>query len=270
MTANVLRILGMIATPVSQRIGVAALRISIAIVFLWIGALKFVPYEADSITPFVANSPVMYFFYEHPEDYKAHLTREGELKPADRAWETANNTYAFSYGLGTVELIIGFLVLAGLVSVRLGLAGAVLAFLTPFVTLSFLVTTPEAWVPALGDAQYGFPYLSGAGRLVLKDTVILAGGWLLVVDGARAILAQIAIADQRMGEHVRRALRDAEIGDRTGRRRGELGAERVGRSAAASSGPLRMRPSNTDSMASQERPAKDHLAPIGIAERPRR
>jgi hypothetical protein len=73
-------------------------------------------------------------------------------------------------------LIIGFLVLAGLVSVRLGLAGAVLAFLTPFVTLSFLVTTPEAWVPALGDAQHGFPYLSGAGRLVLKDAVILAGG----------------------------------------------------------------------------------------------
>jgi uncharacterized membrane protein YkgB len=89
-------------------------------------------------------------------------------------------------------LIIGFLVLAGLVSVRLGLAGAVLAFLTPFITLSFLVTTPEAWVPALGDAQHGFPYLSGAGRLVLKDTDILAGGWFLVVDGARAILAQMA------------------------------------------------------------------------------
>ncbi len=66
MTANVLRILDMIANPVSQRIGVAALRISIAIVFLWIGALKFVPYEADSITPFVANSPVMSFFYKHP------------------------------------------------------------------------------------------------------------------------------------------------------------------------------------------------------------
>ena len=102
MTANVLHILGMIATPVSQRIGVAALRISIAIVVLWIGALKFVPYEADSITPFVANSPVMSFFYKHPEDYKAHLAREGELKPADRDWETANNTYALSYGLGTV------------------------------------------------------------------------------------------------------------------------------------------------------------------------
>jgi reactive chlorine resistance protein C len=192
MTANIIRILGVIATPSSQRIGLSALRIAIAIVFLWIGALKFVPYEADSITPFVANSPVMSFFYEHPQDYKAHLTREGELKPAARAWETANNTYTFSYGLGTVELTIGVLVLAGLVSVRLGFAGAILAFLTPFVTLSFLVTTPEAWVPALGAAQHGFPYLSGGGRLVLKDTVILAGGWLLVVDGARAILAQMA------------------------------------------------------------------------------
>src|SRR5258705_5065554 len=159
MNAIVRRALGLIADPASNRIGIAAMKIAIAIVFLWIGALKFVPYEADSITPFVANSPLMYFFYKHPEDYKAHLTREGELRPADRAWETANNTYAFSYGLGTVELIIGFLVLAGLVSVRLGLAGAVLAFLTPFVTLSFLVTTPEAWILALGDAQHGFPYL---------------------------------------------------------------------------------------------------------------
>src|SRR6202171_6494606 len=106
MTANVLRMLGMIATPVSQRIGVASLRISIAIVFLWIGALKFVPFEADSITPFVANSPVMSFFYKHPEDYKVHLTREGELQAAEGAWETAHNTYAFSYGLGTVELTI--------------------------------------------------------------------------------------------------------------------------------------------------------------------
>src|SRR5206468_7930610 len=134
----------------------------------------------------------MAFFYAHPDQYAQHLTHEGELNLAARAWQAANHTYAFSRGLGTVELLIGLLVLVGLVSVRLGLAGAVLAFLTPFVTLSFLVTTPEAWVPALGAAQHGFPYLSGAGRLLLKDTVILAGGWLLVVDGARAILAQMA------------------------------------------------------------------------------
>ena len=211
MTAYVLRVLGMIAAPASQRTGFAALRISVAIVFLWIGALKFVPYEADSITPFVANSPFLYFFYKHPEDYKAHLTREGELKPAERAWQTANGTYAFSNGLGTVEVTIGVLVLAGLVSVRLGFAGAVLAFLTPFITLSFLVTTPEAWVPALGDAEYGFPYPSGAGRLVLKDTLLLAGGWLLVVDGARALLAQMARRPEAESANSTRSVSPAQI-----------------------------------------------------------
>jgi len=172
----------------SDRFGAHLMRIAIAIVFFWIGALKFVPYEADSITPFVANSPVMFFFYEKPDQYKAHLTREGELKPAERAWQTANNTYGFSRGLGSFELIIGLLTLAGLVSRRIGFVGAVLSFLTPFVTLSFLFTTPEAWVAALGDAQHGFPYLSGAGRLVLKDVMMLAGALLVMADSARALL----------------------------------------------------------------------------------
>ena len=80
------------------------------------------------------------------------------------------------------------LTLAGMVSPRIGFAGAVLSFLTPFVTLSFLFTTPEAWVPALGDAQHGFPYLSGGGRLVLKDVMMLAGALLVMADSARAML----------------------------------------------------------------------------------
>jgi hypothetical protein len=32
----------------------------------------------------------------------------------------------------------------------------------------FAITTPEFWVPPLGDMNHGFPYLRGAGRLVLK------------------------------------------------------------------------------------------------------
>ena len=65
-----------------------------------------------------------------------------------------------------------------------------MAFTTPLVTLSFLITTPEAWVPALGDAHHGFPYLSGAGRLVLKDTLMLAGAVMIMADSAREILKQ--------------------------------------------------------------------------------
>lgn len=183
-------VLSIVASSRSSRIGVAAMRIAIAIIFLWIGALKFVPYEADSITPFVANSPVMSFFYQYPAEYKAHMTHEGELKPADRAWQQLNNTYGFSMGLGTLELVIGALTLAGLVSLRLGFVGAALAFATPFVTLSFLLTTPEVWVPAMGDTQHGFPYLSGAGRLVLKDVALLAGAWLVMVSNSRALLSE--------------------------------------------------------------------------------
>ncbi|UST77326.1 reactive chlorine resistance membrane protein RclC [Pseudomonas siliginis] len=173
-----------------DRLGIPLMRVAIAIVFLWIGALKFVPYEADSITPFVANSPVMSFFYEHPQDYKAHLTHEGELNADKRAWQTANNTYGFSTGLGVVEILIGLLVLSNPLSRRTGLLGGALAFATPLVTLSFLVTTPEAWVAALGDGQHGFPYLSGAGRLVLKDVLMLAGALPMMADSARQLLTE--------------------------------------------------------------------------------
>ncbi|MEO9115792.1 MAG: reactive chlorine resistance membrane protein RclC [Gemmatimonadaceae bacterium] len=175
----------------TERVGLTLMRIAIGIVFLWIGGLKFAPYEADSITPFVANSPVMSFFYAHPTDYKAHLTHEGELVPAKREWQISNHTYGFSRGLGTVEIFIGLLVLAFPLSKRVGLAGAILAFVTTLVTLSFLFTTPEAWVAAVGDAQHGFPYLSGAGRLVLKDCILLAGAWIIGVDAAKSILAEV-------------------------------------------------------------------------------
>ncbi|MGC7838890.1 DUF417 family protein [Pseudomonas wayambapalatensis] len=98
-----------------------------------------------------------------------------------RARQAANHPYAFSTGLGVVEITIGLLVL-----------GSVLTCLTPVVTLSFLVTTPEAWVANLGDARFGFPYLSGGGRLVLKDVLMLSGVVVMVADSARQVLYQVA------------------------------------------------------------------------------
>jgi uncharacterized membrane protein YkgB len=176
------------AASTSYRAGMVAMKVAISIVFLWIGALKFVAYEADSITPFVANSPFMSFFYKQPKQYKQHLTAEGVLNPADRNWQTSNNTYSFSKGLGILEMLIGALTFVGIFSQRVGLVGALLSFCTAFVTLSFLTTTPEAWVSNLGDNAYGFPFLSGAGRLVLKDVMLLAGAWLIVCDCARMLL----------------------------------------------------------------------------------
>jgi reactive chlorine resistance protein C len=45
-------------------------------------------------------------------------------------------------------------------------------------------------VPALGDAQHGFPFLSEHGRLIIKDTVILAGGVVIIADSAKRRLRE--------------------------------------------------------------------------------
>ena len=51
-----------------------------------------------------------------------------------------------------------------------------------------LVTTPEVWVPDLGSGEHGFPLLTGAGRLVIKDVCILAGAVVVLADCAQRIL----------------------------------------------------------------------------------
>lgn len=169
--------------------GVHLCRISIAIVFLWIGWLKFIPYEADSIVPFVANSPFMSWLYNDPANYLQYMNGEGVLNIAHRAWHESNNTYGYSNGLGVVEILFALLLLSHYISSKIGFIGATLCFLTPFVTYTFLIFTPETWVHG-ADAHTGFPYLSGAGRLVLKDAMMTAAGFVAMVDSAKVILRQ--------------------------------------------------------------------------------
>lgn len=66
--------------------------------------------------------------------------------------------------------------------------GSGLLILMSCTTLSFLITTPEAWVPALGDANHGFPYLSAGGRLIVKDMIMLAAAVVTLADAAKATL----------------------------------------------------------------------------------
>lgn len=176
-------------------LGVKLIRIAIFVIFVWIGGLKFMHYEAEGIVPFVANSPFMSFFYnrEAPE-YREYKLREGETDPARQAWHRENNTYGFSRGLGVLIMGIGTLVLLGMFSGRVGLVGDTLVILMTLGTLSFLVTTPEAWVPDLGG-EHGFPLLSGAGRLVVKDTAILAGAVVLLSDSAKRVLSNLKKED---------------------------------------------------------------------------
>lgn len=171
--------------------GLRLIRVAILIIFVWIGGLKFTHYEADGIVPFVANSPFMSFFYkkEAPE-YKQYKNKEGELVQKNRAWHESNGTYTFSKGLGMLIMTIGILVFLGMWWPRVGIIGELLCITMTIGTLSFLVTTPECWVPDLGSGEHGFPLLSGAGRLVIKDTCILAGAVTLLASTSRKLLAE--------------------------------------------------------------------------------
>ena len=127
-------------------------------------------------------------------EYTLHKNPEGKMVKANIEWHKENGTYVFSYGLGTMICSIGILVLLGIWFPKVGFWGGLLTFGMAIVTLSFLITTPEVYVPNLGGdlptPNYGFPYLSGAGRLVLKDIIMMAGGLIAASDSAKRILGK--------------------------------------------------------------------------------
>jgi len=171
-----------------DKAGVTITRLGLIVVLLWIGGLKAFRYEADGIVPFVANSPLMSFLYADPGNYKPHMNPEGVLNTENRSWHEANRTYEFAYGLGAVIVLYGLLLCLHPWLPQAAAVGSFLIFVMSFVTLSFLITTPECWVPALGDAQHGFPYLSGRGRLVIKDIIMMGAALVTMADSAKEYL----------------------------------------------------------------------------------
>lgn len=191
----------------SQKYFANYVSVAIFIVMAWIGGLKVVQYEADGIVPFVTNSPFFSYMYSKKEivdngkgkmvaEYNLHKNPEGLVVPKNIEWHKQNGTYTVSYLIGATICTIGTLVLLGIWFPKLGLIGGLLTFGMSIVTLSFLITTPETWVPNLGNPalgitespNHGFPYLSGAGRLVIKDIIMSAAGLIVTSNAARRIL----------------------------------------------------------------------------------
>ncbi len=172
----------------ADRAGLAVTRVGLVVVLVWIGGLKVYHYEADGIVPFVANSPFMNFFYADPTHYKAHMNPEGAVVPENRAWHEMNRTYPFAIGLGSVIVLYGVLIALHPILPQAAAVGSFLVFVMSFVTLSFLVTTPECWVPDRGGPEHGFPLLSGPGRLVIKDAIMMGAALVTMADSAKAYL----------------------------------------------------------------------------------
>jgi uncharacterized membrane protein YkgB len=178
-----------------DRMGIAVTRVGLVVVLVWIGSLKVFHYEAEGIVPFVTNSPLMNFVYRQPAgEYKQHMNREGTLVPANREWHERNGTYRFAYALGSVIVAYGVMIALNPWLPRIAALGSFLVVLMSFTTLSFLITTPECWVPSLGSPEHGFPLLSGAGRLVVKDAIMMGAALVTMADSAKAYLRRKAAA----------------------------------------------------------------------------
>ena len=121
-------------------------RYGLVVVVGWIGLMKFTAYEAEGISTYVANSPLMSWVY-------GFMSHRG-----------------FSAVLGVVELAIAILIAARPYLPRASALGSALAIGMFLTTLSFLFTTPGVWEPSAG----GFPALSGKpGQFLIKDLALL-------------------------------------------------------------------------------------------------
>jgi reactive chlorine resistance protein C len=128
------------------------LRYGLALIFLWIGAMKFTAYVAAGIRPLAENSPLMSWLL------------------------AALGVQAFLNLLGVIEIAAGVLLALRPVSAIATVIGSGIAVATLLTTLTFLFTT-SGWEASLG----GFPALSALpGQFLLKDIVLLgAAVWSL-------------------------------------------------------------------------------------------
>lgn len=120
----------------------------LVLIFIWLGAFKFTPTEANAIKPLIENHPLVFFLYDFL------------------------NQQQVSDLFGIVEIATGVLLLAGIRIRKLQFYGALIAIFTFIITLSFLFTTP-------GRLRYadGFPVID---FFILKDLLLLGFSVLIL------------------------------------------------------------------------------------------
>jgi reactive chlorine resistance protein C len=137
--------------------GSEVMRCGLATTLLWIGALKFQDYEVDNAEVLVTASPLTSRLRE-----KLGARRLARL-------------------IGVTQITFGSLIAARPLAPRASAAGSLGAAGMMVGTLSFLVTTPEAW-----QEGHGMPQLSMLGEALLKDTVLLGAALLTAAESLRA------------------------------------------------------------------------------------
>lgn len=144
-------------SQIMSRISYPFLRITMGLVLVWIGALKFV--DPSPVVGLIGASPF------------AFLASSG-----------------FVYLLGAGEVIVGLLFWANIQVKYVAILNMGL-----FVgTIAILILTPKV---AYGDA--GFPLLSLPGEFLLKDTVLMAASAALSAMASAKEMGQMSMMERR-------------------------------------------------------------------------
>ncbi|MGS2646746.1 DUF417 family protein [Streptosporangium sp. LJ11] len=139
-----------------QIAGASTLRFGLALNLVVIGRLKFEDYEVENIRPLITSSP----------PFSRLATKLGEQRLARL--------------IGVAEIVIGSLIAAKSFAPRASALGSLAAAGMFTTTLSFLITTPEAWQERRGE-----PKLSLAGQFLLKDVVLLGASLFTAAESLR-------------------------------------------------------------------------------------
>ncbi|CAN5170208.1 DUF417 family protein [soil metagenome] len=140
-----------------ESVGEKIIRYGLVVILLWVGALKFAAYEAESIQGLVANSPLMSWMY------------------------SVMSVQGASILIGVIEIVLGLLIATRPFAPLLSAIGSFGVIIMSLITLTFIFTTPGVWQPG-----YGFPFLSMTGAFLAKDLLILGAAIWTAGEALRA------------------------------------------------------------------------------------
>ena len=139
----------------SNTSGIAALRWALVVIFVMFGTAKVAAYEAEGVAGIATNYPLFAWMYP--------------------LW----GVQGASNAIGIVELATALMLAAGAWSARASVVGAAMGCVTFLITLSFMLGA------TIWEDGYGAPFLGSTGQFLVKDIVLLAGCYAILIASLR-------------------------------------------------------------------------------------
>lgn len=145
-----------------EKAGLPLIYITLGIIYIWFGGIKFTAGQAEGMYGMIANNPLVSWMY-------AIFSKQGLVN-----------------FLGSLEIIIGLLFIGRFVSPALSAVGGLLSMALFTVTISMMVFLAGITTEA------GFPVLSFVGEFLLKDIGLFAASLFVAGNSLKALAAKSA------------------------------------------------------------------------------